>query len=120
MKFDKFNHNEIGNPHPQYDLPVYVSKSTGTNDVSYIQIFDLLFKNESETNWKNLQKLFFSAYVYNLTSNSSEQKVGIFNFYFKVNNDQTYSCDMKFTSFKRFLLLSIISKYLLASCSLFL
>lgn len=96
MEFNKYNHNECGNPHPQYNLPIYVSQSTGSNNVSYVQVFDLLFKNENSTNWKNLQRLFFSAYVYNLTSDISEQKIGFFNFYFKLNSDQTYNCNMKF------------------------
>lgn len=99
FKFDKFNHNEKNNPHPQYNIPVYVSKSTGSSEVSFLQILDLTFKIDDLTDWGNLQRLYFKAYVYNLSSDKMNQKIGTLDFYFKINSENTFNSKVRYNAF---------------------
>lgn len=83
-KFDKYNHGDRGNPHPQYNAQrLYYTKYNTTTAVRYVKIFDANFqKNVEEFDIRNRQfnRLLFSAYIYSM-DNENKQNMIMFNMY---------------------------------------
>lgn len=53
--FNNLNHNELGNPHPQYENKVYITNSS-SGDITYntLKLFDMdiQFNNDDVENWE--------------------------------------------------------------------
>ncbi|MER2057308.1 MAG: hypothetical protein ABTA16_00710 [Niallia sp.] len=87
------------NPYPQYDIPPYTTKNNLLGNESWVKLFELDFKNDSATNWRNLQRVIFSAYVYDMSNDEQRQKFGVFTLMFRAKANDTHQCNIAYTGF---------------------
>lgn len=82
--FNKYNHADRGNPHPQYNnQKLYYTKQNTSNAIRYAKIFDANFqKNVNDFDLKDRQfnRLIMSAYVYSM-DNENKQSMCMLNMY---------------------------------------
>lgn len=83
-EFNKYNHGDRGNPHPQYNAQkLYYTKTNTSNDVRYVKIFDANFQkdvNSFAIRDRQFNRLMFSAYIYSM-DNENRQNMIMLNMY---------------------------------------
>lgn len=82
--FNDMNHNERGNPHPQYNSQkLYYTKQNTSNAIRYAKIFDGNFQktvNDFDLKDRQFNRLIMSAYVYSM-DNENKQSMCMLNMY---------------------------------------
>lgn len=82
--FNSINHNERGNPHPQYDSQkLYYTKQNTDSNEKWVKIFDNNFQkdvNSFDLRSRRFNRLVFSTYVYSM-DNDNKQNMCMLNFY---------------------------------------
>lgn len=82
--FNKYNHADRGNPHPQYNAQkLYYTKHNPSNAVRYAKFFDANFQqnvNNFDLKDRQFNRLIMSAYVYSM-DNENNQNMNMLNMY---------------------------------------
>lgn len=88
-EFNKYNHNERENPHPQYNAQqLYYTQINPSNTERWVKIFDANFQkdpNYIDIKDRQFNRLLFSTYVYNMDDDSPQSMCQL-NFYFAVKS----------------------------------
>lgn len=81
--FNEMNHNDRGNPHPQYNAQQLYYSKANTTEEHWVKIFDSNFQksvNEFDLRSRRFNRLIFSTYVYSM-DNDNKQNMCMLNFY---------------------------------------